>query len=75
MNARLDHPVIEPNQIPNMELSGMPEAFQRAYGPTVPFENDFGDLSVPDVTPIPYQGNRKINPVQKVLVASFARNV
>ncbi|MDX8355576.1 hypothetical protein [Cognatiyoonia sp. IB215182] len=40
----------------------MPEAFQRAFGPTEPFENDFGDLEMPEFVPLPYRGHRKINP-------------
>jgi hypothetical protein len=45
-----------------IDLCGMPEAFQRAYGPTEPFENEFGELEMPDHVPLPYRGNRKINP-------------
>lgn len=72
MNAPLDHAVMEPDKTPAMDLSDMPEAVQRAYGPTVPFENDFGELSMSDVTPIPYQGNRKINPRSRGACRIFA---
>lgn len=72
MNALLDHAVMEPVKIPSMDMSGMPEAFQRAYGPTEPFENEFGDLTMPDVNPIPYQGNRKINPRSRGACRIFA---
>ena len=72
MNAILDHAVMEPATIPNMNLSGMPKAFQRAYGPTEPFENEFGDLTMPDVVPIPYQGNRRINPRSRGACRIFA---
>ncbi|WP_299938219.1 TnsA endonuclease N-terminal domain-containing protein [uncultured Pelagimonas sp.] len=62
MNMSLDHALMEHATSPEMDLSGMPEAFQRAYGPTEPFENDFVELEMPDLVPLPYRGNRKINP-------------
>lgn len=45
-----------------LDLCGLPEAFQRAYGPTKQFENEFGELEFPERDPILYQGNRNINP-------------
>jgi hypothetical protein len=47
---------------PPADLCGMPEAFQRALGPVDPFANDFGDFQMPDLIPLPYRGQRKINP-------------
>lgn len=40
----------------------MPDAFQRALGPTKPFTNEFGTLDMPELVPMPYRGHRKINP-------------
>ena len=65
MNMSLDHALMERSMSPPTDLSGMPEAFQRAYGPTEPFESDFGVLEMPDFVPLPYRGNRKINPRSK----------
>ena len=65
MNMSLDHALMERSVSPPMDLSGMPEAFQRAYGPTEPFENDFEELEMPDFVVLPYRGNRKINPRSK----------
>ncbi len=41
---------------PPKDLCGMLEAFQRAYGHTEPFENEFGELEMPDFVPPPYRG-------------------
>lgn len=49
----------------------MPEAFQRAFGPTEPFENEFGELEMPELVPLPYRGNRKINPRSRGSSRSF----
>lgn len=62
MNILLDHAPMERTPLPPTDLSGMPEAFQRAYGPIGPFENEFGELEMPEMVPLPYRGNRKINP-------------
>ncbi|MEP5760627.1 MAG: hypothetical protein ABJ327_15205 [Litoreibacter sp.] len=72
MNMSLDHTLMEHSVGPPMNLSGMPEAFQRAYGPTEPFENEFGELEIPDLTPLPYRGNRKINPRSRGSTRIFA---
>ena len=62
MNIPIDHTMMEDRLSPPTDLSGMPEAFQRAFGPTEPFENEFGELEMPDFVPLPYRGHRKINP-------------
>ncbi|MEP6019990.1 MAG: hypothetical protein ABJ251_16055 [Paracoccaceae bacterium] len=72
MNMSLDHALMERATSPAMDLSGMPEAFQRAYGPTEPFENEFGELEMPDFVPLPYRGNRKINPRSRGSTRIFA---
>lgn len=61
MNMLLDHAVTETATTPPVDLSGLPEAFQRAFGPTEPFPDDFGPIEMPGVTPLPYRGNRPIN--------------
>lgn len=62
MNIPLHHPMSGELRTLPADLCGMPEAFQRAFGPTVPFDNEFGDLEMPELAPLPYRGNRKINP-------------
>ncbi len=62
MNAPLNHKVMRSELSPSSDLSEMPEAFQRAFGPTEPFANEFGELEMPDLIPLPYRGQRKINP-------------
>lgn len=62
MNIRIDHTLMDKAGAPPSDLCGMPEAFQRAFGPTEPFENEFGELEMPDFVPLPYRGQRKINP-------------
>ncbi len=72
MNVSLNHGLLEPVPLPARDLSGMPEAFQRAYGPTEPFPNDFRDAHRPDVTPLPYRGHRRINPRSRGSCRIFA---
>ncbi len=72
MNVPLNHRLLEPVPLPARDLSGMPEAFQRAYGPTEPFPNDFRDAHRPDVTPLPYRGHRRINPRSRGSCRIFA---
>jgi|GEM_PF-2556902 len=62
MNPPLDRRVMGSELSPPSDLSSMPEAFQRAFGPTEPFANEFGELEMPDQIPLPYRGQRKINP-------------
>jgi hypothetical protein len=62
MNAPLDHTVMGREMSPPSDLSGMPEAFHRAFGPPEPFANEFGEFDMPDLVPLPYRGQRKINP-------------
>ncbi|WP_299738791.1 hypothetical protein [uncultured Roseobacter sp.] len=61
MNMLLDHAVMKTATTPPVDLSGLPEAFHRAFGPTEPFPDDFGPIEMPGVTPLPYRGNRPIN--------------
>ncbi len=61
MNVLLDQTAMEAAAAPPIDLSELPEAFQRAYGPTDPFPDDFGPIEMPEVTPLPYRGNRPIN--------------
>lgn len=72
MNALLDHQLMEPDTIPMTDLSGMPEAFQRAYGPTEPYANEIGDFVRQDSDLIPYQGCRSINPRSRGSCRIFA---
>lgn len=72
MNMPLFHRRIEPNPISTRDLSGMPEAFQRAYGPTEAFPNDFPELERPNIVPIPYRGHRTINPRSRGSCRIFA---
>lgn len=60
MNMLLNHAVMETPSTPPIDLSGLPEAFQRAFGPSEPFPDDFGPIEMLDVTPLPYRGNRPI---------------
>ncbi|WP_322896087.1 MULTISPECIES: hypothetical protein [unclassified Yoonia] len=72
MNALLDHQLMEPDTIPMTDLSGMPEAFQRAYGPTEPYANEIGDFVRQDADLMPYQGCRSINPRSRGSCRIFA---
>ena len=72
MNAPLDHMVMEGTGIPKRDLSGMPEAFQRVFGPSEPFQTDLGDHERDDSPPIPYQGQRRINPRSRGACRFFA---
>ena len=72
MNAPLDHMVMERTGIPRRDLSGMPEAFRRVFGPSEPFQTDLGDHERDDLCPIPYQGQRPINPRSRGACRIFA---
>lgn len=72
MNALLNHELLEPKTMPTTDLSGMPEAFQRAYGPTEPYPGEIGDFVRQDADPIPYQGCRSINPRSRGSCRIFA---
>lgn len=72
MNALLDHAAMEPEGSRYRDLSGMPEAFKRAYGPTEPYENGVGEFEREDARLIPYQGQRSINPRSRGSCRIFA---
>lgn len=72
MNMSLDHALMERTASSPMDLSGMPEAFKRAYGPIEPFADEFGELEMPDFVPLPYRGSRRINPRSRGSVRIFA---
>lgn len=71
MNVPIDHTMITHAESPPPDLCGMPEAFQRAFGPSEPFENEFGELEMPELVLLPYRGNRKINPRSRGSSRSF----
>jgi hypothetical protein len=72
MNKQLDHIVMEPARSPSTDLSYMPEAFKRVFGPQAPFQTDLEGHERDDLPPIPYQGQRPINPRSRGACRFFA---
>ena len=61
MLMTLKQSALDLEKFTRMDISGMPEAFQRAFGPTEAIPDDFGPIEMPDSPPLPYRGNRSIN--------------
>lgn len=72
MNMPIERSLYAPVTPVGRDLSGMPEAFRRAYGPTEAFPDDLGELVREDSPVLPYRGQRKINPRSRNACRIFA---
>ncbi|MBU2891332.1 hypothetical protein [Celeribacter halophilus] len=72
MNMPIERTLNGVNKLIPRDISGMPEAFRRAYGPTEAFSSTLGELERNDVAVASYQGNRTINPRSRGSCRIFA---
>lgn len=72
MDIPIDHSLDQPVYPVGRDLSGMPEAFRRACGPTDAFPDDLGVLKREAVAVFGYRGRRTINPRSRGSCRIFA---
>ncbi|MEP2921419.1 MAG: hypothetical protein ABJP06_11900 [Sulfitobacter sp.] len=72
MNMPIERTLNGVNKLIPPDISQMPEAFRRAYGPTEAFSSTLGELERDDVAVANYRGNRKINPRSRGSCRIFA---
>jgi hypothetical protein len=72
MNMPIERTLNGANKLIPRDISQMPEAFRRAYGPTEAFFSTLGELERDDVTVASYRGNRTINPRSRGSCSIFA---
>lgn len=72
MNMPIERSLNAPVMPVGRDLSGMPEAFRRAYGPTEAFPDDLGEIFREDSPVLGYRGQRTINPRSRNACRIFA---
>ncbi|MCT4371738.1 hypothetical protein CLG85_015995 [Yangia mangrovi] len=73
MNMPIERSLYAPVTPVGRDLSGMPEAFRRAYGPTEAFPDDLtGEVIREDCPVLAYRGQRRINPRSRSSCRIFA---